>query len=64
LLNAVINLRGVSTNNSIICFIAMQTYKINKFIIKVNIHIRNQYIVVIKLLQKVRVTFFNICVDI
>jgi hypothetical protein len=24
---AVINLRGVSTNNSIICFIAMQTYK-------------------------------------
>ena len=24
---AVINLRGVSTNNNIICFIAMQTYK-------------------------------------
>jgi hypothetical protein len=24
---AVINVRGVSTNNSIICFIAMQTYK-------------------------------------
>jgi hypothetical protein len=26
-ITAVINLRGVSTNNSIICFIAMQTYK-------------------------------------
>ena len=27
---AVINLRGVSTNNSIICFIAMQTCKERK----------------------------------
>jgi hypothetical protein len=26
-ITAVINLHGVSTNNSIICFIAMQTYK-------------------------------------
>jgi hypothetical protein len=33
---AVLNLRGVSTNKSIICFIAMQTYKelISKFINK------------------------------
>jgi hypothetical protein len=36
---AVINLRGVSTNKTIICFIAMQTYKelnINIFGISVN----------------------------
>jgi hypothetical protein len=26
-ITAVINLRGVSTNKTIICFIAMQTYK-------------------------------------
>jgi hypothetical protein len=26
-ITAVINLRGVSTNKAIICFIAMQTYK-------------------------------------
>jgi hypothetical protein len=33
---AVINLRGVSTNKTIICFIAMQTYKEVKELIKYN----------------------------
>jgi hypothetical protein len=38
---AVINLRGVSTNKTIICFIAMQTYKELMKIFALNICKRN-----------------------
>jgi hypothetical protein len=47
---AVINLRGVSTNKTIICFIAMQTYK----------ELKN---ISVLFCSKHRVIFFGIAID-